>query len=151
MDRITDEGRRIMALATLRLTEARARAAGARLMLDQLRARRHDLTTADAHDFACELWAEFQGVDGRALDMPIDLQAGVFAQTALFLDEPTVLRLARETWGDTDLDITCGLDSVVWMPADDVVIATAGHVHTDGTTGQIVMVVSPLGATRGTR
>ncbi|GAA3009320.1 hypothetical protein [Microbacterium aurantiacum] len=143
-DHIPDEGRRIMALAALRLTQARARAAVARMLLDQLRQRSRHLTSADAHDFAYAVWAEFLGDDGRAEDMPIELQASVFAKVAPWLDEETMIRLARERWGDLGLETGCGLDRVIWMPADELLIITTGHTHPDGTTGQVDMVVSPM-------
>lgn len=147
-DHIIDEGQRIIALARLRLTEARARAAVARMLLGQLRQCAQQITTADAHDYAYAVWAEFCGETAREIGMPLDLQAGVFAQAAPFLDEPTIFRIARETWGEGDMEVQCGLDRVVWMPADDLLIVTAGHLHADGSAGQLELVVSPLRITR---
>lgn len=148
-DYTTDEDReRFEALATLRLTEARARAILARRLIAQLRAVSRQVTVADAHDFAYGVWAEFRGDGGRHHETPPTLVAGVFAQVAPFLDENTIMRLARETWGDRDVELIDGLDRVVWMPADEMAIITVGHTHPDGSAGQIELLVSPMRVTR---
>lgn len=143
-----DEVDRVRALKLLTFSEARARAGVARLLIGQLRAVARRITTADAHDFAYAVWAEFRGDGGRHATTPPHLVAGVFAQVAPFLDETTLMRMARETWGERDVELHDGADRIVWMPADDMLIVTIGHHHPDGSTGQIELLVSPMRVTR---
>ncbi|MDI9889933.1 hypothetical protein [Microbacterium sp. IEGM 1404] len=147
-DHTTDEGDRIIALASLRLTEARARAGVSRMLLAQLHHHSRRVTTADAHDFAYAVWAEFRGDGGRHHETPPHLVAGVFAQVAPFLDETTTMRLARETWGDRDTELHDGADRIVWMPSDDLLIVTVAHQHADGSIGQLELLISPMRVTR---
>jgi len=147
----TDDDRdRFRALANLRLAEARARAGVARVLIAHLRALSHQITTADAHDYAYAVWAEFRGDGGRHHETPPHLVAGVFAQVAPFLDETTIMRLARETWGERDTELHDGPDRIVWMPTDDLLIVTVGHRHHDGSIGQLELVISPMRVARTT-
>lgn len=139
---------RLHALAHLRLIEARARATIARFLVAQLHDASRQITPPDAHDFAYAVWAEFRGDGGRHAETPPTLVAGVFAQVAPFLDETTIMRIARETWGDRDIELHDGPDRIVWMPADDLLIVTVSHRHGDGALGQMELVVSPMRVAR---
>lgn len=139
-----NEKDRTLALEHLRFTEARARAAVAKTLLTSLGNHSRHLTPEDRHDYAYAVWAEFRGDDDRATYMPLELQAGVFAQAALWLRQDVLIRLARETWGDVPMDAADGVNRVQWMPDDDALILTVGHLHSDGTAMTVDMVVTPM-------
>lgn len=150
-DHDIEQGRRIMALARLNLTEARCRAALAKSLLAALSVHSHDISRNDAHDFAYAVWAEFRGDGGRTDHMPLELQAGVFAQVALWLDHDVILRIARDTWGSVPVDAADGDERVQWLPDDDALILTVRHLLSDGTEMIADVVVTPgrlAGATR---
>lgn len=140
---ITDEERRARALAHLDHQETVFCASTARALLITLENHSHVLTRADWHDRAYAIFADFYGDGDRIQHLPDDLLAGVFAQTAKWLDESTIVALARKVWGDTAFDATEGDNRVQWMPADDMVILTVPHLLSDGTQMLADCVVTP--------
>jgi hypothetical protein len=148
-DQIITEGERIVALAHLRLVESKLRAGIARTLLGTL-GQMEALTPSDRHDQAHAFWIEFLGVD-RGRDIPLELQAGVFAQTSFWLDAPTLLRLAREAWGAVEFDVADGLERVQWLPDDDALIITATRACKHGTPFVTCMVITPSGVTGAMR
>lgn len=143
MDHETDERQRQSTLTHLNLMEARCRAKLARTLLSNLHNHARHLTRADLHDYAYAIWAEFRGDGGRTEFMPRELEAGVFAHASLWLDHETILRLAREAWGDAAVDASDGEDRVQWMPEDDTVIFSVKHLLSDGTPMVADIVVMP--------
>lgn len=122
MDLRTDEERRQAALNILSMVEARTRTATAKTLLNILGNYRRDITPEDAHDFAYALWAEFAGDGGRTITD--DMHAEVIAHLIPFLDEPTLHRIARDTFGDRPVDTNGGSGHVVWVPSDGVLFVT---------------------------
>lgn len=103
MDPRTDEGRRIMALGHLHMVEAATRTATAKTMLHILDNHRRDITLEEITDA---------------------MHAEVVSRLATFLDEPTLHRIARDTWGDRTVDVNSTGGHVVWVPADDTLFIT---------------------------
>lgn len=145
MDIITDEERRTIALAHLDHFEAQARASVARALLTSLENHARHLTRADQHDGAYAIWAEFYGDGGRTDTIPDNLLAGVFAQASKWLDNATIMTLARHVWGDKPFDATEGDNRVQWMPEDSIVILTIPHLLSDGTRAVADGIVSDAG------
>jgi hypothetical protein len=143
MEHPVQEGERILALAALRLTESRARATLAHYLLNQLANRARLLERDDLHDIAVHIWESFLDADPER-STPLELQAAVFAQAALWMREETILRLAFNAWGTQEFDIEAGADHVRWMPADECIVLGIGHTHPDGTTGRMHVVITPM-------
>jgi len=133
VDHITDEQRRARAIAHLDDFEAKARASVARACLISLENHAHHITRADQHDRAYAIFAEFYGDGGRTEHIPDDLLAGVFVQAAKWLDNATIMTLARHVWGTTPFDASEGENRVQWMPEDGIAILTYRHLLSDGT------------------
>jgi hypothetical protein len=140
---ITEEQRRARALAHLDDFEAKARASVARACLINLENHSRQITRADWHDRAYAIFAEFYGDGGRVEHMPDNLLAGVFAQATKWMDESTIIDLARQVWGGFPFDASDGDNRVQWMPEDDTVILTVPHLLSDGTRAVADCVVTP--------
>lgn len=122
MDPRTDEERRQAALNILTMVEARTRTATAKTLLGILSNYTRDITPEDAHDRAYAFWAEFAGDGGRTLTD--EMHAEVIARLVPFLDEPTLHRIARDTFGDRAVDTNGGSGHVQWVPSDGVLFVT---------------------------
>ncbi|WP_295821614.1 hypothetical protein [uncultured Microbacterium sp.] len=137
---LDEDLQRLRVLAHLDKVEAHFRASTARALLTTLENHARHLTHADLHDRAYAIWAEFYGDGGRTT--PADLVAGVFVQSAKWLDHPTIMTLARHVWGTTPFDQRYADNRVQWMPEDAVVILTIPHLLSDGTRVVADVVVS---------
>lgn len=137
---LDEDVRRVRVLDYLDDVEAQFRASTARALLTTLENHARHLTRADLHDRAYAIWAEFYGDGGRTT--PGDLIAGVFVQSAKWLDHPTIMTLARHVWGTTPFDGRYADNRVQWMPEDAVVILTIPHLLSDGTRVVADVVVS---------
>lgn len=118
----TAEERRQSALRLLNMVEARTRTATAKTLLHILDNHRRDITPEDAHDFAYAIWAEFAGDGGRTITD--EMHAEVIARLVTFLDEPTLHRIARDTFADRPIDTNGGSGHIVWIPSDKVLFVT---------------------------
>lgn len=139
---ITDEQRRTDTLAHLDDLEAKVRASVAKALLSTLENHSRHLTRADQHDRAYAIWAEFYGDGGRTESIPDELLAGVFVQASKWLDQSTIMTLARNVWGDRPFDAVDGEDRVQWMPEDATAILTVRHLLSDGTPAVANVVVT---------
>lgn len=142
---VTDEQRRTDTLAHLDHLEAKFRASVARALLSTLENHARHLTRADQHDRSYAIWAEFYGDGGRTETIPDDLLAGVFVQAAKWLDQATIMILARHVWGDRPFDAVEGENRVQWMPDDGTVILSIPHLLSDGTHAVADSVVTDSG------
>ncbi|MCC4906930.1 hypothetical protein [Microbacterium sp. cx-59] len=142
-DHEVDPGQRVIALASLHLAEARARAGVGKVLLESLGHHARSLTRDDQHDFALAVWEAFAS-DAACPSMPLDMQAAVFASAALYLREDVILRIARETWGDRRVEAGDDCNRVTWMPEDEMLVLNVGHLHSDGTRMRAQFVISPM-------
>lgn len=122
MDTRTAEERRQATLNILDMVEARTRTATAKTLLHILAIHRRDITPEDAHNTAYAYWAEFVGDGGR--NLTDEMHAEVLARLITFLDEATIHRIARDTFGDRPVDTNGGSGHVQWIPSDDTLFIT---------------------------